>query len=68
MSLMRLLRFAEVVELTGFARSKLYRMIADGAFPPPLKIGVKSVRFRDDDIHAWIDSLPTHSELIKGRQ
>ena len=62
---MRLLRFAEVVEMTGIGRSQLYAKIADGAFPPPLKVGVKSVRFRDDDIHAWIDSLPTHSELVK---
>lgn len=55
----RLLKFAEVVELTGIGRSQIYRKIASGEFPAPLQVGEKSVRFRECDIQDWMDSLPT---------
>ena len=64
----RLLRFAEVVELTGIGRSQLYRKIRRCEFPAPVEVGQKSVRFRDCDVQDWIDNLPTRSGLQKDAQ
>jgi prophage regulatory protein len=54
----RLLRRREVEAMVGFGRSMIYENMASGAFPQPLKIGPKSVRWREQDIRAWIDRLP----------
>jgi prophage regulatory protein len=54
----RLLRRREVEAMVGFGRSMIYEKMASGAFPQPLKIGPKSVRWREQDICAWIDRLP----------
>jgi prophage regulatory protein len=54
----RLLRRREVEAMVGFGRSMIYEKMASGAFPQPLKIGPKSVRWREQDIRAWIDRLP----------
>ena len=55
----RLLRRGEVEELTALRRSALYQKIAEGVFPAPVKIGKRSVRWRYQDILAWIESLET---------
>ena len=61
----RLLRVSEVIELTGISHSHLYHRIADGTFPSPLKIGKKSVRFRESDIAMWFDELRVTKTRIK---
>ena len=61
----KLLKFAEVIERTGIGRSQIYRKIGTGDFPAPLKVGQKSVRFRADDVEAWIAGLPVHVDLRK---
>jgi predicted DNA-binding transcriptional regulator AlpA len=48
----RLLRRREVEAMVGFGRSMIYEKMASGAFPQPLKIGPKSVRWREQDIRA----------------
>ena len=55
----RLLRFAEVAEMTGVGRSQLYRKIKAGEFPAPVKVGAKSVRFHLEDIEEWAAKLPS---------
>ena len=66
--MIRLLRFYEVVALTGIGRSQLYRKIKRGEFPAPVKVGQKSVRFRACDVKDWIDNLPTRSGLQEDAQ
>ena len=61
----RLLTVGEVISIVGFGRSQLYRKIAAGEFPAPLKVGLKSVRFREDDVHAWIDALPRRGGAVQ---
>ena len=62
---MRLLKFHQVVEITGVGRSQIYRKIATGEFPAPVKVGPKSIRFREADIEAWVAGLPVHVDLRK---
>jgi prophage regulatory protein len=54
----RLLRRKEVEELTGLSRSGLYRLMEEGRFPRPLKVGRASVRWRLSEVRAWMDGCP----------
>ena len=54
----RLLRIGEVLEITGLSKSVLYEMVNRGDFPRPLRIGLRAVAWRQEDIQHWLDSLP----------
>ena len=66
MEMDRILRLAEVLEITGLSRSSLYRAIREGRFIPPVELGKNSRGWRASEIQAWIASLrparpePTH--------
>ncbi|BEH13265.1 helix-turn-helix transcriptional regulator [Marinobacter shengliensis] len=55
----RLLRRAEVEELTGRGRSAIYAGIADGTFPKPVKIGARAVAWPESAVRAWIQERIT---------
>lgn len=57
----RLLKRREVEEITGFSRTTIYRLMAEGAFPRPLRIGENSVRWRMSDLQKWMEALNTTS-------
>lgn len=48
-----LLNLAEVRQLVGLGKSQLYRLIADGDFPAPVKIR-RSSRWLSSEVDAWI--------------
>ena len=54
----RLLRRRQVEELTGLSRSTVYKMMQNGEFPRPVRIGPAAVRWRASDITAWMESRP----------
>lgn len=54
----RLIRLPEVKLRTGLARSSIYRMMEDGGFPRPRKLGPRAVAWLVNDIDQWIDSRP----------
>ena len=54
----RLLRRREVEKITGMSRSSIYRLMPDGEFPSPVKVGPAAVRWRESDITAWVESRP----------
>ena len=54
----RLLRRQQVEEIAGIKRSSIYRLMDDGEFPRPVKVGPVAVRWRESDIKAWLDSRP----------
>jgi prophage regulatory protein len=49
----RLLRLAEVSTMVGLKRSSIYRYVAEGRFPSPIKVGERSVRWKLTDVLAW---------------
>ena len=49
----KFLRRRKVEELTGLARSTIYDRIKAGTFPKPVKIGDRSVAWRQSDIDDW---------------
>ncbi len=54
----RLLRRRQVEEITSMSRSSIYRLMQDGEFPRPVKVGPSAVRWRASDITAWLESRP----------
>ena len=62
----RLLRRREVEAITGMGRSSIYRLMQDGAFPRPVRVGPAAVRWRASDITGWLESRPiATSELVR---
>ena len=51
-----LLSLDELVEWTGIAKSTIYSLLSEGRGPRSAKIG-RLLRFRADDIAAWLDGL-----------
>ena len=49
-----LLRLKEVCRRTGKSRSDVYRHIAAGRFPAPVKLGVRASAWVESEINAWI--------------
>ena len=54
----RLLRREEVEARCGITRTTIYRLMREGRFPEPLKIGERAVRWPESEITAWLASLP----------
>ena len=53
-----LLSLKEVVRRTTKSRSALWRDIQAKNFPPPIKIGQRSIAFKSSEISEWIESRP----------
>jgi len=56
-----LLRRPEVTRRTGLSRSTLYVWMARGAFPKPIKLGIRSIAWRESDIEDWINERERES-------
>ena len=56
----RILRIADVIELTNLSRSTIYTLMREGRFVSPVKLGGNSriLAWRRADIDRWIDSRP----------
>ena len=55
----RFLRRREVEGMTGLSRSSIYKGMEDGWFPQAVKVSPRAVRWRLDEIEAWMSSRPT---------
>ncbi|HCM9633673.1 TPA: AlpA family transcriptional regulator [Enterobacter hormaechei subsp. steigerwaltii] len=59
----RLIRLPEVLERTGYGKSWIYRLISEGRFPAPVKIGVRAVAFVESEVDEWIQSVIETSRI-----
>ena len=48
----------DVARLIGLSRATIYALIKDDLFPPPRRVGKRSVRWTKEDIEEWIKSRP----------
>lgn len=53
---MKLIRLKQVMECTGLARSTVYKFIAEGDFPKPVKLGVRVAAWVESEIHDWVNA------------
>lgn len=53
----RLLTLDDVTAVTRMGKSYIYEQMKKGAFPKPIKLARKAVRWRCSDIKEWLESL-----------
>ncbi|EFS1132608.1 AlpA family transcriptional regulator [Salmonella enterica] len=58
-----LIRLPEVLKRTGFGKAWIYRLISEGRFPTPVKIGVRAVAFVESEVDEWIQSVIETSRI-----
>ena len=51
---MRIIRLREVMDLTGLARSTVYKHIDEGTFPKPVPLGGRSVGWVEQEVQDWV--------------
>ncbi|MGC2459209.1 MAG: AlpA family transcriptional regulator [Gallionellaceae bacterium] len=51
-----LIRRKEVERLTALSRSRLYALMAEDAFPKPIRLGAMSVAWLEIEVREWIAS------------
>lgn len=49
-----LVRLSDVSKLVGLSRSSIYSRVREGLFPAPVKLSDHCVRWRREDLEAWI--------------
>ncbi|EBP4364576.1 AlpA family transcriptional regulator [Salmonella enterica] len=58
-----LIRLPEVLKRTGFGKAWIYRLISEGRFPAPVKIGVRAIAFVESEVDEWIQSVIETSRI-----
>lgn len=56
LSMNRLIRMTELPDIVGYKPWSIYRLIREGQFPRPVKLGQRAVAWRQSDISDWINS------------
>lgn len=51
-----LMRISDVCQMLGIGRSTVYKLLSEKAFPKPVRVGPRSVRWRVELIEAWRDA------------
>lgn len=54
----RIIRRPEVESLTGLSRSTIYKLMAEGRFPKPLKLTGKAVGWPEMAVAEWLAQRP----------
>lgn len=58
----KLVRLPEVIERTSLSRSTIYEMMAQGRFPRPVKLNLRSNGWVESEINDWLDSRVAERE------
>ena len=53
---LNLLRLREVCRRTGLSRSAIYRGIAAGVFPAPVKLSERATAWSSGEVETWISA------------
>jgi prophage regulatory protein len=54
----RLLRRKEVERYCQIGRSTIYRLMREGLFPVPIRVGPRAVRWPEHELTAWLARRP----------
>ena len=52
----RIMRLPEVIEAVSLKKSTIYDLIQRGAFPVPIRLGLRSVGWYETEITDWVQS------------
>jgi len=62
--MMTVIRLPEVLTRTGLSRSTIYAMISVGAFPKPVKLGLRAVGWPEAEVGDWLVSRLTIRDSV----
>ena len=65
---MRIMRLEEVMSVTGFKRSSVYKYMAIGTFPKPVPLSEKAVGWVSSEIDDWIKARIAERDQRSQRQ
>jgi prophage regulatory protein len=51
----RILRLAQVIDMTGLGKTKIYELQAQGRFPMSVRITTHSVGWVEHEVQAWLN-------------
>jgi prophage regulatory protein len=57
----KLLRLPTVIERVGVSRSTLWSWVREKRFPPPVRLGLRAVGWRESEVAAWIEARVAES-------
>lgn len=57
----RILRWTSVGPRVGICRSHVHQLVAQGKFPPPIKLGTRASGWLESEINAWIEQRTIES-------
>ena len=68
---MRIIRLREVLDVTGLARSTVYKCIEEDTFPRPVPLGGRSVGWVEEEVQEWVlarveERDASNSDLMSG--
>ena len=49
-----MLPISSVTDRVGLSRPSIYRLMGEGRFPRPFKVGIRGVRWRSLEIEEWL--------------
>ena len=64
----RTLKLEEVLGLVSLSSATVYRMMSQGEFPRPVRIGVRAARWRSDEVEEWLASVRTPFPKAQGER
>jgi prophage regulatory protein len=62
----RILRLAQVREVTGLGRSCIYQLQAQKEFPQRIKIGARAVGWIESEVQQWVAKRISQSRASNG--
>ena len=58
---MRFFRIRDVEKFTGLSRASIYRLMREGKFPRPVRLGERAVAWTIDDLEILAENRPKAS-------
>ncbi|AEA78775.1 Transcriptional regulator, AlpA like protein [Vibrio cholerae LMA3984-4] len=59
----RLIRFREVLAMTGLSRSSMYRFIEENQLPTQVQLGGRAVAWVESEVQEWIAQRITNRRV-----
>ena len=53
----RVMKVRDVMDALGVSRVTLWRLVKAGKFPQPIRIGSRILRWRVEDVEAWLTAV-----------
>lgn len=64
----RILRLAQVIDITGLRKTKIYELQSEGSFPMRVQITAHSVGWIEEEVQAWLARRVASSDALPARR